>query len=124
MGRRIASAGGRAEPPEPAELVVCGWPPDRRGLDPAIVFGAMRRRMADNATLVVFSDPARRPFDLGTAVRAATAARLSYLQHVVAIYAIIHGERIEPIDPAWVPVNGARHQPVHNDVLLFRHGHA
>jgi len=118
-GRRIASAGSRTDPPEPAILVVCGWPPDRRGLDPAIVLGALRRRLAEDGTLAIVG-PTSGGFELGAAVRAATAARLAYLQHVLAVHALIDGDRIEPADPAWVGAGGARHQPAHTDVLIFR----
>ena len=121
MGRRVAAAGSRTEPAQPAALVVCGWPPDRRGLDAAIALGALRRRLAPGGTLVVFGVPGRDGFDPGTAVRAATAAKLAYLQHIVAVYAPTRGERIEPADdPAWAGDGGARHQPVHTDVLVFR----
>jgi hypothetical protein len=122
VGRRVAASGGRTEAPEPAVLVVCGWPPDRRGLDPAIVLGALRRRLADDGTLVIVGVPGRDGFDPGTAVRAATAARLAYLQHVVAVRALAEGEHLEPIDPpsGWAGTDRARHQPVHTDVLVFR----
>ena len=125
LGRRMAAAGGRGDPPEAAVLVVCGWPPDRRGLDPAIALGALRRRLVDGGILVVFGAPGG-GFDLGTVVRAATAARLVYLQHVVAVHAPTRGERIEP-QPALAGWDGMRHQRVHTDLLAFtpagvRHG--
>jgi hypothetical protein len=121
MGRRVAAAGSRTEPAQPAALVVCGWPPDRRGLDPAIALGALRRRLAPDGTLVVFGVPGQDGFDPGTAVRAATAARLAYLQHIVAVYAPTRGECIEPASQtAWAGDGVARHQPVHTDVLVFR----
>lgn len=122
VGRRVAASGGRTEAPEPAVLVVCGWPLNRRGLDPAIVLGALRRRLADDGTLVIVGIPGRDGFDPGTAVRAATGARLAYLQHVVAVHALAEGEYLEPVEapPAWAGTDGGRHQPVHTDVLVFR----
>jgi hypothetical protein len=125
LGRRVAAAGGRGDPPEPAVLVVCGWPPQRSELDPAIALGALRRRLVDGGMLVVFGAPGG-GFDLGTVVRAATAARLIYLQHVVAVHAPTRGERIAP-HPTTTGRDGPRHQPVHTDLLAFtpagvRHG--
>lgn len=82
-GRHCASKAAR-------QRVVCGWPPDRHGLDPAIALGALRR-LAPDGTLVVFGVPGQDGLDSGTAVRAATAAKLAYLQHIVAVYAPTRG---------------------------------
>ncbi|HEY7224687.1 MAG TPA: hypothetical protein VH561_14010 [Micromonosporaceae bacterium] len=122
LGRRFADGGSRSQAPEPAALVVCGWPPDRRGLDPAIVLGALRRRVADGGVLVVVATETAEPFDSGPVVRAATAARLAYIQHVVAVHAPIHGDHIHvPADdpPARADNDWALHRRVHTDLLAF-----
>ena len=54
-----------------------------------------------------------------------SAARLAYLQHVVAVHTLAEAEHLEPVDPppAWAGAYGGRHQPVHTDVLVFRQPH-
>lgn len=64
----------------------------------------------------------------GTVVAAAETAGLNYLQHIITVYARLHGERLlipttTPPRPApTAPSPGAKpvvHVPVHHDLLLF-----
>jgi hypothetical protein len=133
-----AAAAGRAHRTIPgrggnggydAALVVCCWPPPRAGLiDPVIALGGLRRRLRPGgvlAAIVPTPPPGAGPAEIGPAVRAAAAAGLSYLQHIVALHAVLHGEDILPT-PAEAELaavraraSGVAHLPAHTDLLIF-----
>ena len=121
-GRHRAAA-HRGKPAEPAALVLTAWPPMGAAVDPVIVLGALRRRLAPGGVVVaVVTHPAgaTQPIEAGPLVRAAGQARLSYLQHIVAVHAPTAGERIEP-GPSDLAAAGSgfRHLRVHTDLLVF-----
>jgi hypothetical protein len=126
-GRRVATrptgrTGRGAGPDDPAALVLTGWPLPDRGVDPVIVLGALRRRLRPGGVLVaVVANPApgAAPVDAGPLVHAARAARLGYLQHIVAVTAPADGEQLTPpADTGPAPRHG-RHLRVHTDLLVF-----
>ena len=121
-GRHLAAA----HRGEPAALVLTGWPPVDGGVDPVIILGALRRRLDSGGVvvaLVTHPAGAAQPIEAGPLVRAAGQARLSYLQHIVAVHAPTAGERIEPgpSDLA-AAAAGFRHLRVHADLLVFTAG--
>jgi hypothetical protein len=126
---------GRSEHVEEGALVVCGWPLPRAGLvDPVIALGGLRRRLRPGGALAVIvsaTAPGAGPAEVGPLVRAAAAAGLCYLQHIVAVHAATDGEDIVPaptqaeLAAARARVGGAAHLRAHTDVLVFtRPGHA
>jgi hypothetical protein len=112
-----------------AALAVCRWPLPRAGLvDPVIALGGLRRRLRPGGVLAVVVPapaPGTGPAQLGPVVRAAAAAGLCYLQHIVAMHAAADGENIVPapaeaeLAAARARVRGAAHLPAHTDVLVF-----
>jgi len=120
--RRLPRAPRDGEPADLAALVLTGWPLPDRGIDPVIVLGALRRRLRPGGVLVaVVANPASGgpPVEAGPLVHAAHAARLSYLQHIVAVTAATDGDQLAPTrDPVrWR--GGGRHVRVHTDLLVF-----
>jgi hypothetical protein len=112
-----------------AALAVCCWPLPRAGLvDPVIALGGLRRRLRPGGVLAVVvptPPPGTGPAEIGPAVRAATAAGLGYLQHIVAMHAALEREDIVPapgqadLAAVCARVGGAAHRPAHTDVLVF-----
>jgi hypothetical protein len=128
-GRRLASDRRGADPADPAALAVTGWPPTHAGVDPVIVLGALRRRLRPSGVLVAVianPTPGAGPVDAGPLVRAARQARLSYLQHIVAVTAPVDGDRITAPPGVDQPRGGgtaAAHLRVHTDLLVFANSH-
>jgi hypothetical protein len=107
---------------EPAALVLTGWPPADGGVDPVIVLGALRRRLASGGVvvaLVTHPAGAAQPVEAGPLVRAAGQARLAYLQHIGAVHAPTVGERSEPGPSVLAAAAvGFRHPRVHTDLRV------
>jgi hypothetical protein len=122
-GRQVSRWTGRpGDPTGLCALVLTGWPMSTE-VDPVIVLGALRRRLHHDGVLVVLianPQPAGGPVDVGPLVRAARQARLTYLQHIVAVTASTDGEHLTP-PPGTVPVP-ATHLRVHTDLLAFARG--
>jgi len=132
---RRRGRGQRAEEPADggdagdAALAVCCWPLPRAGLiDPVITLGGIRRRLRPGGVLaVIVPTPVdgTGPAQLGPLVRAAAAAGLGYLQHIVAMHATADGDTLVPAtgdaEPAaaGARAGGAAHLPAHTDVLVF-----
>jgi hypothetical protein len=115
----------------PVALAVTRWPiGDDSDLDPVLVYGGLRRRLHPGGILAVIlaTGQANQPDDAAGLVDVATAAGLSYLQHIVAVHAHITGDRLTPPDPTAVPTpGGPAHLKVHRDLFIFvrnggRHG--
>jgi hypothetical protein len=123
VSHRHPAAAHRDEPPEPATLVLTTWPPADGPIDPVILLGALRRRLAPAGVivaLVLHPSGASRPIDAGPLVRAARQARLAYLQHIVAVHTPTTGDQIEPGPAERMPrPDGWRHLRVHTDLLVF-----
>jgi hypothetical protein len=116
---------------QPVALAVTGWPTgDDRDLDPVVVYGGLRRRLRPGGILAVVlgTDDRHLPADAAGLVEVATAAGLSYLQHIVAVHAHVTGDRLTPPHTAAVPAPGAAaHARVHRDLFIFTRnggGHA
>jgi hypothetical protein len=133
--RKAAQAAGRGyraasrfqAPTDRAGLAVACWPLADRRLDPVIVLGGLRRRLKPGGFLaVIITNPhpdlggqAAAPVELGPLVAAATAAGLSYLQHIVTMPAD-GGQPPEAVSSAGpLAAGGAVHQRVHGDLLVF-----
>jgi hypothetical protein len=135
--RKAAQAAGRGyraanrfqQPVDRAALAVAVWPLADRGLDPVIVLGGVRRRLRPGgflAVIVTNPDPdlggeAAAPVELGPLVAAATAAGLSYLQHIVTMPTGDHSPAAHDLGTAAAPAaaDGAIHVRVHGDILVF-----
>jgi hypothetical protein len=109
---------------QPVALTVTGWPiGDDRDLDPVVIYGGLRRRLRPGGILAVVlgTDDRHLPADTAGLVEVATAAGLSYLQHIVAVHAHATGDQLTPPDhPAASPVQGgAAHTKVHRDLFIF-----
>jgi len=127
-GRRpLAGAGRGGDPAGLAALVLTGWPLPDRGIDPVITLGALRRRLRPGGVLVAVvanPTPGAGPVEAGPLVHAAAHARLSYLQHIVAVTAATDGDQITPTTAGDVGSrqprrDGGRHLRVHTDLLVF-----
>jgi hypothetical protein len=122
-----------ADPDPSAALVVAGWPL-AGAIDPVIVLGGLGRRLRRGGVLaVVIADPHRDgvPVEVGPLVSAAHAARLSYLQHIVAVHGHLDGDQITSPDPGQAAsasrevlarLGDAAHMRVHTDLLVFTLG--
>jgi hypothetical protein len=118
-----------------AALAVAGWPLPG-DIDPAIVLGGLARRLRRGGVLdVVIADPYRdgMPVEVGPLVLAARAARLSYLQHIVAVHGHVDGDQITSTQPGRAArvtpevlarLGDAAHVRVHADLLVFSRGQA
>jgi hypothetical protein len=82
---------------------------------------------------VVIADPYRDgvPVEVGPLVSAAHAARLSYLQHIVAVHAHVDGDQITSPNPGRTALvslevlarlGDSAHVRVHTDLLVFTPG--
>jgi hypothetical protein len=109
-------------------LAVTRWPTDPdRDLDPVLVYGGLRRRLRPGGILAVIlavilaTDQANQPADAAGLVDVATAAGLSYLQHIVAVHAHATGDQFTPPDHATAAPapGGAAHLKVHSDLMIF-----
>jgi len=120
-------------PTDRAALAVTVWPVADQWLDPVVVLGGLRRRLRPGgflAVIVTNPDPdasgdASAPVELGPLVAAATAAGLSYLQHIVTMPTGGHQPAAHPsilAEPA--AAIGAAHERVHGDLLVFRRSHS
>jgi hypothetical protein len=111
---------------QPVALAVTGWPiGDDRDLDPVVIYGGLRRRLRPGGILAVVlgTDDRHLPADTAGLVDVATAAGLSYLQHIVAVHAAVTGERLTPPDHPTAAPGAAAHTKVHRDLFIFvRHG--
>jgi hypothetical protein len=106
---------------KPMALAVTAWPVDHSDLDPVVVYGGLRRRLRPGGILAVVlgTDDRHLPADTAGLVEVATAAGLSYLQHIVAVHAAATGDRLTPPDhPAAAPC-AAAHTKVHRDLFIF-----
>jgi hypothetical protein len=122
-----------ADPDASAALVVATWPV-AGAVDPVIVLGGLGRRLRHGGVLaVVIANPHRDgvPVEVGPLVSAAHAARLSYLQHIVAVHAHVDGDHITSPDPGRAAavttdvvaqLGEAAHVRVHTDLLVFTQG--
>jgi hypothetical protein len=134
--RRAAHAAGRGyraasrfqAPADRATLAVAMWPTTDGRLDPVIVLGGLRRRLRPGGFLTVIvtnPDPdagreVSAPVELGPLVAAATAAGLSYLQHIVTMPTGDHQPPAHPSAGARpAAAGGAVHARVHGDLLVF-----
>jgi hypothetical protein len=130
-GRGYRAANRFQQPADRATLAVAVWPPADRRLDPVIVLGGLRRRLRPGGFLAVIvtnpnpdPDPdvggASAPVELGPLVQAATAAGLSYLQHIVTMPTGDHPPAAhDPGTAAAAAAEGATHERVHGDILVF-----
>ena len=84
---------------------------------------------------MVITDPYRdgMPVEVGPLVSAAHAARLSYLQHIVAVHGHVeddhitspdHGRRAPVTRDVLARSGDAAHARVHTDLLVFTRGQA
>jgi hypothetical protein len=106
----------------PVALAVTAWPVDHSDLDPVVVYGGLRRRLRPGGILAVVlgTDDRHLPADTAGLVEVATAAGLSYLQHIVAVRAAVAGDHFTPPEAAAVPTpSGAAHLKVHRDLMIF-----
>ena len=125
-GRRY-HAGGTGRCRSQVQLValaVTRWPTDPdRDLDPVLVYGGLRRRLRPGGILAVVlgTDHSNPPPDAAGLVDVATAAGLSYLQHIVAVHAHATGDQLTPPDHATAAPapGGAAHLKVHRDLMIF-----
>jgi len=127
-GRRpLARTAPGGDPADLAALVLTGWPLPDRGIDPVIVLGALRRRLRPGGVLVALvanPAPGGQPVEAGPLVHAAGQARLSYLQHIVAVTAATDGDQITPTAADGTRSRrrrggGPAHLRVHTDLLVF-----
>jgi hypothetical protein len=98
------------------------------------VLGGLGRRLRSGGVLaMMITDPYRdgMPVEVGPVVAAARAARLSYLQHIVAVHGHIDGDQITSPDPGRAArvsravlarLGEAAHVRVHTDLLVFTRG--
>jgi hypothetical protein len=103
-------------------LAVTRWPTDPdRDLDPVLVYGGLRRRLRPGGILAVVLGDSNPPADAAGLVDVATAAGLSYLQHIVAVHAVATGDQLTPPDHATAAPapGGAAHLKVHRDLMIF-----
>jgi hypothetical protein len=121
-----------ADPGALASLVLAGWPL-RGSVDPVIVLGGLCRRLRHRGVLAaVITDPYRDgvPVEVGPLVSAARAARLSYLQHIVAVHGRVNGDHVTAPNPApglgrgevAARIGDGAHLRVHTDLLIFTPG--
>jgi hypothetical protein len=117
-----------------AALVLAGWPLPG-SIDPVIVLGGLGRRLSHRGVLaVVITDPYADgvPVEVGPPVSAARAARLSYLQHIVAVHARVDGDHVTVPNPApgagggevAARIGDGAHLRVHTDLLIFTRSQA
>lgn len=128
-GRDYRAATRFQAPTDRAALAVTGWPVTDQ-LDPVILLGGLRRRLRPGGILAVIitnPDPATdgdtsAPVELGPLVTAATAAGLSYLQHLVTMPTGDRPPATHDLDPTKTSAanDGTVHERVHEDILVFR----
>jgi hypothetical protein len=130
-GRGYRAASRFQAPTDRAGLAVACWPLADRRLDPVIVLGGLRRRLKPGGFLAVIitnpdpapdvGDAAAAPVELGPLVAAATAAGLSYLQHIVTMATGDRPPVAHDLGTAAAPAaaEGAIHERVHGDILVF-----
>jgi hypothetical protein len=122
-GRQVSRwTGHPSDPTGLCALVLTGWPMPTE-VDPVIVLGALRRRLHHDGVLVALianPQPGGGPVDVGPMVHAARQARLTYLQHIVAVTASTDGEHLTP--PLGTVEAPAAHLRVHTDLLAFVRG--
>jgi hypothetical protein len=123
-GRRYHAGGRTRGTLTPVALAVTGWPiDDGRDLDPVVVYGGLRRRLRPGGILAVVlgTGHSNQPADAAGLVDVAGAAGLSYLQHIVAVHAVVTGDRLTPPEAAAAPTpdGGAAHLKVHRDLMIF-----
>jgi hypothetical protein len=92
--------------------------------DPGLPWAACRRALRPGGLLAVITAAVRHPGCAGQLVAQARAAGLVYAQHVIALHAPLHDDRLlsppqqQPCASAAGPAE-TRHLPVHTDLLLF-----
>jgi hypothetical protein len=95
--------------------------PDR---DPGQPWAACQRALGPGGLLAVITAAVRHPGWAGQLIAHARAVGLVYAQHVIALHAPLHGDRLlsppppQPCASAASPAE-TRHLPVHTDLLLF-----
>jgi hypothetical protein len=119
--RGSAWTGRRGDPADPCALILTGWPMPTE-VDPVIILGALRRRLAPAGVLVAVVAnlaPGGGPVEAGPLVYAARQTRLSYLQHIVAVTAAADGDHLTPTPGDGPAPAGGAHLRVHTDLLVF-----
>jgi hypothetical protein len=92
--------------------------------DPGLPWAACQRALGPGGLLAVITAAVRNPGWAGQLIAHARAAGLVYAQHVIALHAPIHDDRLlspPPRQPCASVAGRAetRHLPVHTDLLLF-----
>ena len=95
-----------------------------RGGDPGLPWAACQRALGPGGLLAVITAAVQNPGWAGQLIAHARAAGLVYAQHVIALHAPLHDDRLlsprppQPCASAASPAE-TRHLPVHTDLLLF-----
>ena len=92
--------------------------------DPGLPWAACQRALRPGGLLAVITAAVRHPGWAGQLVAHARAAGLVYAQHVIAVHAPLHDDRLLSLPPPQPCASAAgpaetRHLPVHTDLLLF-----
>jgi len=94
------------------------------GADPGLSWAACQRALGPGGLLAVITAAVRNPGWAGQLIAHARAAGMVYAQHVIALHAPLHDDRLlspPPLQPCASAASPAetRHLPVHTDLLLF-----
>lgn len=120
-GRSYRPANRFQAPAEPAALAVAIWPLTDHRRDPVTLLSKLCRRLRPGGFLAVIVTPPDQPnqvapVELGPVVATATAAGLSYLQHVVTMP---DSPELSAGAAGPIAAKDGVHQRVHTDVLVF-----